>query len=70
MIKFTSEEKMNVIINHRDGSESRKDISRVFGAKSKVVCMRIKKFKYHKIQVLKNRTIYSVQYKLDVLNYI
>ncbi len=70
MIKFTSEEKMSAIINYRDGSESRKDIARVFGVKQKFVCMRIKKFKYHRIQVLKNRTIYSVQYKLDVLNYI
>lgn len=42
MIKFTSEEKMNAVIRHRDGSKSRKDIARVFGANPKVVCMRIK----------------------------
>lgn len=70
MIKFTSEEKMNEVIRHRDGSKSRKDIARVFGANLKVVCMRIKKLKYHRIQVLKNYTIYSVQYKLNVIKYI
>ncbi|WP_142244318.1 hypothetical protein [Bacillus cereus] len=60
MIKFVPEDKMKVE-RHCE----------ILGANQKIVRMWIKEFEYHGIQAFEKSYIkYSVQYKLDLLNYM
>lgn len=71
MTKFNSEQKINAVIRYQDGNESIYDIAKSFGANYEVVRMWIKQFESHGIHAFKKGyTSYSMEYKLDVLNYM
>ncbi|MGY1423668.1 hypothetical protein [Bacillus cereus] len=71
MAKFTSENKMNIVIHYQNENESIKDIAKLLGANPEVIRMWIIQFKYYEIQSFeKGYTTYSIQYKPDVLNYM
>lgn len=71
MTKFTSEQKMNAVIRYQSGNESIQDVAKAFGANYEVVRMWIKQAEYHGIHAFRKLyTSYSMQYKLDVLNYM
>ncbi|MGG0238484.1 IS3 family transposase [Bacillus rhizoplanae] len=71
MTKFTSEQKINAVVRYQSGTESIQDIAESFGANYEVVRMWVKQFEYHGIDAFrKSYTSYSMQDKLDVLNYM
>ncbi|HDR4905863.1 TPA: IS3 family transposase [Bacillus cereus] len=71
MTKFNSEQKINAVIRYQNGNESIWDIAKSFGANYEVVRMWVKQFESHGIHAFKKGyTSYSMEYKLDVLNYM
>jgi transposase len=71
MTKFNLEQKLGAVTRYQNGSESVRDIARSLGANHEIVRMWIKQFEYHGIKAFeKNYTSYTLQFKLDVLNYL
>ena len=71
MTKFNLEQKIGAVTRYQNGSESVRDIARSLGANHEIVRMWIKQFDYHGIKAFeKSYTSYTLQFKLDVLNYL
>jgi transposase-like protein len=71
MAKFTLEQKMDAVLRYQSGVESVYTISESLNANPELVRMWIKQFEYHGIKAFeKSYTAYSMQFKLDVLNYM
>lgn len=71
MAKFSSDEKLQAVMRYQNGSEGIKSIARSIGIHHSVLLNWIKQYEHHGEEVFKKRyTPYSLQDKLDVLNYM
>ncbi|PLT33913.1 helix-turn-helix domain-containing protein [Bacillus sp. V5-8f] len=71
MVKFTLEQKINGVKQYLSGVEGHRIIAERIGVHSSVFLNWIKQYELHGNEAfLKRYTNYSVQYKLDVLNYM
>ena len=71
MAKFTSEEKLQVALRYTEGNESFGDIAKELGIDRKNIQIWVRQYKYHGEEAFRKRyTNYTVQFKLDVLNFM
>ncbi|MGG0655844.1 transposase [Rummeliibacillus pycnus] len=71
MSKFTVEIKLNAVRRYLSGSESYKEIAESIGSSKSLVMNWVKLFEAQGIKGFeKNYSSYSVQFKLDVLNFM
>jgi transposase-like protein len=71
MAKFTVEEKLNAVKRYLKGSESQRTIAGSIGVHKSVLQTWIQQYDFHGEKAFeKGYTSYSLQYKLDVLNYM
>lgn len=71
MAKFTEVEKILIVKKYLDGTEGIKKIASTVGVHHTVLLNWVKQYELHGDKAFKKRyTNYSVQYKLDVLNYM
>ncbi|SFC43207.1 Transposase and inactivated derivatives [Bacillus sp. 491mf] len=71
MQKFSESEKLAAVQRYVDGNESCKAIANALGMDKSDLLLFIKRYEYHGVKAfIKNYTTYSMQYKLDVLNYM
>jgi len=71
MTKFNTDEKLQAVLRYHEGSESLKTIARSLGIHHSVFSNWIRQFEYHgEAAFIKGYTSYSIQDKLDVLNYM
>lgn len=71
MAKFTVKEKMLSVKRYLEGSVSFKTIAKEIGAHKSKVQFWVRKYHYHgESAFVKDYTNYTLQYKLDVLNYM
>ncbi|MET3287658.1 UNVERIFIED_CONTAM: transposase [Brevibacillus sp. OAP136] len=71
MSKFTVKEKLNVVKRYLMGNESQRSIASSTGVNHSVLRVWIQQFQYHGEKAFhKNYTPYTLQFKLDVLNYM
>lgn len=71
LTKFSTDEKLQTVIRYRKGSESLKRIAKSIGVHFSVLANWIKQYEHHGEEAFKKRyTPYSVQDKLDVLQYM
>ncbi|MBE9914318.1 transposase, partial [Paenibacillus donghaensis] len=71
MTRFSTDEKIQAVMRYQNGSESVKSIAKSLGLHHTVLLNWIKQYEYHGEEAFKKSyTSYSVQFKLDVLNYM
>lgn len=71
MVKFSPEEKVNVVRKYLDGSDGVKRLARFIKVHPSVIQQWVKRYKAVGEKAFEKRyTSYSLQYKLDVLNYM
>ena len=71
MAKFTVEEKLEAVKRYINGTESQKVIAGSLGVAHSVFRTWIQQYQYHGEKAFEKRyTSYTLQYKLDVLNYM
>ncbi len=71
MAKFTSVEKIQAVIRFQSGTEGVKSIAKSIGVDHSVLLNWIKQYEYHGEKAFEKRyTSYTLQYKLNVLNYM
>lgn len=69
--KFTEEEKVEFVKIYLNGDEGLKPVSNMVGVDHSVLLNWIKQYQHHGDEAFKKRcTNYTVEYKLDVLNYM
>ncbi|AFL98511.1 transposase [Desulfitobacterium dehalogenans ATCC 51507] len=71
MAKFTVEEKLKAVKRYLYGKESQREISASIGVHNSNLQTWIKQYQFHGEKAFeKNYTSYTLEYKLDVLNYM
>ena len=71
MAKFTSEAKLQAALRYLKGNESSTEIAKSIGTDHAAILKWVKLYEYHGEEAfIKRYTNYSVQFKLDVLNYM
>lgn len=71
LAKFKSEDKIRAVKRYLKGNKGYKNIAEEIGVHKSKLQFWVKKYQYHGEKAfLKGYTNYSVQYKLDVLNYM
>lgn len=71
MTRFTIDEKIQAVMGYKKGSDSLKAIAKSIGIHHSVFLSWIRQYEYHGDAAFKKRyTSYSLQDKLDVLNYM
>lgn len=71
MVKFSPEEKVNVVRKYLDGSDGVKRLAKSIKVHPSVIQQWVKRYKAVGEKAFEKRyTSYSLQYKLDVLNYM
>lgn len=71
MVKFSPEEKVNVVKKYLDGSDGVKRLAKSIKVHPSVIQQWVKRYKAVGEKAFEKRyTSYSLQYKLDVLNYM
>lgn len=71
MAKFTAEEKLKAVKQYLNGKESQQAIANSIGVVKSVFQTWIKQYQFHGEKAFeKSYTSYTLQYKLDVLNYM
>lgn len=71
MSKFSPQEKIDAVKNYLNGSKGQREIAQLIGVDHNILRNWIKQFEYHgEVAFKKPYTFYSVQYKMDVLNYM
>lgn len=71
LAKFTVEEKVKAVKEYLNGVEGHRIVANKFGVSGAVLRNWVKQYQFHGEEAFLNRyTNYSVQYKLDVLNYM
>jgi transposase len=71
MAKFTVEEKLKAVKRYLNGMEGQRSIATSIGADKAILQTWIKQYQFHGEKAFEKRyTSYTLQYKLDVLNYM
>lgn len=71
MAKFSAEEKLQAVIRYVNGNESYRTIGKSIGVDHKAIAKWVKQFEYNGVDAfIKKCTIYTQEFKLDVLNYM
>ncbi len=71
MGKFTAEEKLQAVLRYLNGQESYREIGRSLGVDNKSIVKWVKQYEYNGAEAFVIQyTNYTIQFKLDVLNYM
>lgn len=71
MSKFSLDEKLKAIHRYQNGAEGIRSIAKSLGINYELLRMWIRQYEYHGVKAFeKSYTAHSMNYKLDVLNYM
>jgi len=71
MAKFTAEKKLEVVHKYINNEGGYRFLSEIYGTTHNTIKKWVLQYQYHGVEgLIKNYTNYTVQFKLDVLNYM